>query len=302
MPNTLAHLGVQTLLGRAIQPKADIKWILVGCVIPDLSWIIQTIGRSDLVSVNLIDLRLYALVQSSLLFCLLVAAGLALLSRKPLRTFSTLAFAVIFHMLLDATQTKWGNGVLLGVPFNWTLLNIAWFWPEDWPSYALTALGLTTMIALWWRIGPAPLVLGQPPLWRLCAAAALFAVWVGSPMAFMAEAEARNLHNTHVLRDPGSRTGATFTADRNVAIHEAGADPVLRSWTGEELLLAGDIPTGRNVISLKGHFVDQSTVRVTAVRVHQNGPREWFSYAGLLLIAIWWGHALWKGKRLSAAL
>ena len=299
MPNTLAHLGVQALLGRTVQPQADMKWILLGCVLPDLPWIIQTVGRSDFVSVNLIDLRLYALVQSSLLFCLILAVGVALVSRTPLRTFGTLAFAAVLHLLLDATQTKWGNGIFLVAPFDWTMLNFGWIWPEDWPSYALTVFGLVTLIILWWRVGPAPLQISRPPTARLCLSTVIIGLWIIGPLPFMTEAEARNLHNTQVLRSVDMREGVAFTADRNLVVNQPDGTVVLHSWAGEVFELQGEIPEGSTVISLQGEFIGADTVEVHAAHPHQDGPREWFSYLGLISVMAWWGHALWRGKKWS---
>ncbi len=71
MPNTLAHLGVQTLWSKAILPRADFKWISLGCILPDLPWIVQRIVTLGLPGVNPVELRLYWIVQASLGFSLL---------------------------------------------------------------------------------------------------------------------------------------------------------------------------------------------------------------------------------------
>lgn len=295
MPNTLAHLGVQTLLGRAVQPQADLKWILLGCSIPDVSWILQVIGR-QVPGIDLIDLRLYALVQSSLLFCLIVSAALAMLSHKPLRTFATLTIAVLLHFALDATQTKWGNGVLLGLPFDWSLVNVNLYWPEDWPSYALTAVGLISML-IWWRQGVAPTGLRRPSPQSMLASIALIGLWMLGPVAFMGEAEAGNLHNTAVLRPDAARIGQPFTVDRNTATVLPDGTVHLRSWTGEIFTLTGIVPAQDALISLKGRFTGSSQIAVTDLRLHQDGPREWFSYTGLLMILSWWSLSLFRGLR-----
>ena len=69
MPNTLAHLGVQGIATRSVLRDADLKWIYLGCIIPDVSWIIQRLVRYVIPNIDLYDLRLYAIVQASLLFC-----------------------------------------------------------------------------------------------------------------------------------------------------------------------------------------------------------------------------------------
>ena len=90
LPNTLAHLAVHGLSTRALISGADLRWIYLGAVIPDLPWILRRalvalMGFQD----NNLPQYLYAIVQSSLLFCLVLCAGLALLNRKPMRTFAS---------------------------------------------------------------------------------------------------------------------------------------------------------------------------------------------------------------------
>ncbi len=41
MPNTLAHFGIQTIASKVVDRTAEIKWIAVGCIIPDIPWITQ---------------------------------------------------------------------------------------------------------------------------------------------------------------------------------------------------------------------------------------------------------------------
>ena len=75
MPNTLAHLGIQGVATRAFIRTADVKWIFLGAVIPDIPWILQRLVRGTLPGVDLYELRLYATVQASLAVCLLAAAA-----------------------------------------------------------------------------------------------------------------------------------------------------------------------------------------------------------------------------------
>ena len=71
MPNTLAHIGLQGLATRKLLRDADLKWIYLSCIIPDVPWIIQRLVRYVIPNIDLYDLRLYAIVQASFLFCLL---------------------------------------------------------------------------------------------------------------------------------------------------------------------------------------------------------------------------------------
>ena len=73
MPNTLAHLGVQSLATRALIRDSDLKWIYLGCIVPDLPWTLNRLVKTTVPSVDLYDLRLYVIVQASLFFCLLLS-------------------------------------------------------------------------------------------------------------------------------------------------------------------------------------------------------------------------------------
>ena len=121
MPNTLAHLGVQLALTRCVMRQADPKWIYAGCVIPDLPWIARRILDASLSGLNAYDLRLYAIAQSSLVCSLLACGALAALSRTPLASFAVLGLGAGIHLLLDACQIKWANGVHLFAPVSWEL-------------------------------------------------------------------------------------------------------------------------------------------------------------------------------------
>lgn len=117
MPNTLAHIGIQGIATRSIIKDADYKWILIGCIIPDVPWILQRIV-SVVFNVDLYALRLYATVQSSFFFCIILSLVLATFSKQYWRVFIILSTNSFFHLILDSLQTKWANGVHLFAPLN----------------------------------------------------------------------------------------------------------------------------------------------------------------------------------------
>jgi len=61
MPNTLAHLAVHGFATRAVLRGADLKWVFVGCVIPDIPWIIQRVVIFADLGISLYDLRILCL-------------------------------------------------------------------------------------------------------------------------------------------------------------------------------------------------------------------------------------------------
>ena len=149
MPNTLAHVGVQVAISRALWRDAELRWISLGCVIPDLPWIAQRAITTLLPQIDPYEMRFYAVAQASLAVSLVACAGFALLSRRPRHLFLLLSVNAVLHLLLDALQTKWANGVHLFAPFSWTIWNAGWFWPESPWTWFLTALGLGAFAWLW---------------------------------------------------------------------------------------------------------------------------------------------------------
>ena len=132
--------------------QADPKWIFVGCIIPDVPWILQRIVRPVITDPDLLyDLRLYTIAQASLICCLLLCGAFAVLSANPGRIFAILSLNSCFHLLLDAFQTKWGNGVHLLAPLRWEAVNFGLFWPESPVTVALTAFGAVYCALFWWR-------------------------------------------------------------------------------------------------------------------------------------------------------
>jgi hypothetical protein len=140
VPNTLVHLGIQGLGNRLVSSRIDLKWVFLGCIIPDLPWIFRRAFIALVPGIDFYDVTLYAAVQASLLFCVLLSAVFALLSAKPRVVFGILAVNALIHLLLDTIEIKWGNGVFLLAPLTWQLLSFGWVWPDS---------VLITILSLW---------------------------------------------------------------------------------------------------------------------------------------------------------
>lgn len=292
MPNTLAHLGVNALATRGLLRGADLKWIWAGCVLPDLPWIGQRLANAVLPQALAIDIRAYAIAQSSLFVTLILSAGLALLSRAPGRTFFILSFGSLLHLLLDATQTKWANGVVLFAPLDWRLLNFGLYWPEDAATWALSAFGAAYAAHAFVTERPvAPRA--WPGLGRGAMSVLCVMLYLGAPLALTPAVEHADLHHVATLRDPETRAGRPIEIDRNPLTETA----TLHAWTGEALRLTGDLPPGGTNLSLKGQFTDPGTIAVAEYHVHPPGLRDKLSYAGLLVVLGWWLWAGWRGVR-----
>ena len=265
--------------------KADARWILLGCVISDLPWILQRAVRFLSPEFNPYDLRLYCLVQASLLVSLLLAGAFAALSTKPRRTFLILGMGVVLHLLLDATQYKWGNAVHLLAPFSWTSLNFDLFWPEHGATYTLTALGIAGFVLAMRGPWEHPLL---APRRGFAPAVLLFLMYVAGPLTWVDAAEASGTHSIAVLRNVEARAGKEVWIDRG-----GYADGILTTFAGEEiaLQLRVDEPA---VVSVRGVFSDPHTMRAVGSHVHGGPSRDLFAYAGLALVALAW---LWPALR-----
>lgn len=300
MPNLLAHYGVQGPLSRATAPAVDLKWFLTGCVLPDVPWILQRAVRALVPGVaDPYELRLYFAVQASLLFCLILAFGIAVVTTRPRTVFGVLGVNSLLHLVLDALQTKWGVGVHLLAPFDWTPWSVGLFWPESAVTVAITAAGLAFLVWMsqWNQPGSGlAATVESRGRWGL-AALALLSYFV-LPMAFMDDAEAAGAHYVAVLRDRDGRPGHYVELDRERYLDRPEGD-LIRTFAGEEIHPRGvDLDTSTTV-SLQGHFVAPDTVAVEALHRHRSGLRDLASYVALAVLLLVWGQALRRQLRPS---
>ena len=151
MPNTFVHIGLQTLASRALLKEPDFKWIAVGCIIPDVPWIIQRIFLGAGWGIDPYALLQYAIVQASLFSCLILSGFFAMVVSNGGRVFLLLGLNSFLHLLLDAMQIKWANGVHLFAPFSWRLTAFNLIWPEHILIYSLTLVGVLALGYFGWR-------------------------------------------------------------------------------------------------------------------------------------------------------
>ena len=76
--------------------------------------------------------------------------------------------------------------------------------------------------------------------------------------------------------------------------------PLSILYDGEQITLVGgkDLPQGS--ISVRGRFLDPTTVKVLEIHDHSGSPRDQLSYLGLGLIAAVWtvaGYRNWTAGR-----
>lgn len=292
MPNTLAHVGAQGLATRTTVGDIDLKWVYLGCVIPDVPWILQRAARVALPGIDPYFLRSYVVLQASLLGCLLFSAAIALMFRGPEKMFAVLGGNTLMHLGLDAIQTKWGSGVHFWAPFFWDLTNWGVFWPESLPTYILTVSGL--LYIMWnWRLSVSePPSFTWPRARRLMGILILLGGYFIGPLFLLHEPIEANTHSLEVLRETQGRTGRPVELDRARYVSKSGGH-ILKHYGGqvqvEELQIQAPA-----IVSVRGVFTAPHKVRVNKLHVHSGGLRDYPSYLGLALIAVVWGSATLK--------
>lgn len=296
MPNTLAHAGAQGLLTRTVLPDADLKWVYLGCIIPDFSWILQ---RAALTAVPGIDphlLRSYVIIQASLLGCLICSAAVALVARKTWTVFAVLGGNAVLHLVIDAMQTKWGNGVHFFAPVSWETINWGLFWPESFPTYVLTAFGLVYVGWYWQSSVKESLGLTWPGIWRLTGILVLLAGYFAGPLFLLRGPIEADAHSLEVLRETQERVGRQLELDR--AGYVSTQSGHFLKYYGERVQVEELKVASPATVSIRGVFVDRHKIRITKLHVHPGGLRDYPSYLGLALVVAVWGTAALKSWKI----
>ncbi len=293
MPNTLAHFGIQGVVSGALFRNADAKWVFLGCVIPDVPWILQRVVRTVVNGVDPYDLRLYAIAQASFVGCLFLCGVFSAVSDKPRKVFTILTLNVLLHLLLDALQTKWANGVHLFAPVSWELVNFGLFWPESLVTYLLTAFGLGYVAWVWRDTIVQPPALSAPSLRKGLLVLSLLVVYFALPMALLNGPEAADNHFVQTLREREARTGRFVEFDRNLYLKQPARD-VLRTLAGEERRVLGHHLDHSAMVSIQARFIDPQTIEISELHEHARWFRDGATYTGLVLLSTLWVVAFFR--------
>ncbi|MCG6926611.1 MAG: hypothetical protein LJF30_15040 [Acidobacteria bacterium] len=298
MPNTLVHFAAQGTASRGIWRRVDARWIFLGCLLPDLPWILRRVAVGFEVPANTYDLRLYTMAQASLAVTLLLCAALALVTVAPRLVFGILGLNALLHLLIDATEIKWGNGVHLLAPFSWRMTSFDLINGEGRLILVFTVLG--ALLVGWeiarWR--PPAIRLDLRPK-RLALAAVLGTAYLLVPLAFLDGVEASDSYSVKTLREVSARPGRTVGLDRTSFIAGPNGGTV-EMWNGERLRVTGPVPDHDARVSLYGTFLEPDLLRVDRYVEHRRS-RDWPSYLALLLLAALWLRPLLPVRRAPAA-
>ena len=289
MPNTIAHLGLNALFTKAFFKNVDVKWIYVGAFLPDVPFILKRAILFLYPSVNVLDLRLFAIVQASLFFSLILAFACSRFSNRSRHVFIVLSFGVLLHLLLDACQIKWGNGPNFFAPFDWTITNFGFFWPEQLPSHLLTAFGgLFVIYAFTMPIGGQAQDLVIPKKRCLVAFWIALTIYVMLPFAFMSSVEKAGGGDVQLIRME-DRTGRFMEMDRAPFKH-SGDLTTVQLYAGQFITLAGitEVLPNEGKISIRGTFVAHDVFQADDYHLNDARFREIASIVGLSILLIYW--------------
>ncbi|MGX9728082.1 MAG: hypothetical protein ACTFAK_12425 [Candidatus Electronema sp. VV] len=242
-----------------------------------------------------VSLRLYAVIQSSLFFSLLLAAALGLQAAQSRRIFLLLAWNCLLHLLLDPLEIKWGNGSLLTAPFSWQLTSFALFWPEELPSHLLALLGMLIFPAAAWldRQRKIHFIYSKE---RQNAGLLLLLVYILLPFGlFSGPLAADNHFAATILAE--NRKGRWIEFDRRPYHAE---EQSIFAYSGETLRLvvpSGNLPAQDGTLSVRGRFLSHNEVLLADWHLHRNG-RDLRSQIGIFLLIAVWSVAI-RAKRIT---
>jgi len=294
VPNTLVHFAAQGAASHGLWRRLDPRWVYLGCLLPDLPWILRRAVVGLGLPADGFDLRLYTMAQASLGGTLLLCAALAAATVAPRLVFAVLGLNTLLHLLLDATEFKWGNGVHLFAPFSWRMTGFDLL-PGESPVYlALTVAGALLVAFEIARPGGSPIGLDLRPS-RIAAAGALLAAYFLLPLPFLGAIEASDSYSVKTLREVDARPGRTVGLDRTAFV-ATPAGGLVQLWTGERVRAAGPVPAHDATVSLYGTFLAPDVLRVDRLFEHRRG-RDWPSYLALVLLSLVWARPLRRGAR-----
>lgn len=195
---------------------------------------------------------------------------------------------IALHLVLDSVQTKWANGVSWLAPIDWTLATTDWFVPESSVVYALSAVGILATVLTFRRAARNAMQWQSSSLRWIIGAGCLIA-YMSLPWFWrFAPVEANN-HFLAVLTKPDQRIGKAIELDRVRFITTPYNSVLLTTFAGETLALVGALPDDTDgTISVRGRFVDATTIEASMVHMHTPFLRAGASFAGVLIVlAVW---------------
>jgi len=287
VPNTLCHIGLQSPLNRFASRTVDLRLVIIGCIIPDLPWILLSV----LVPTNLFnpyDLRLYCTAQASFFFSTFFCLALAALFRQPHKVASVLIANCLLHLILDAAQIKWGNGVNLLAPFDWQFTHYGLTWPEHPLTQLITVASFLYILLHYKEIVQRPIVFAPISCQRLSICLLFLSIYLVGPLPVLQDIDNADTYYLHTMRQVKQRQGKTAEFDR---VRYNAETREFKTFAGEHIKLQGSMPKQSGRVSLKGYFLAPTTFYANSFHLHRDF-RDAASYVGLIMACTLLAHSL----------
>lgn len=288
MPNTLAHIGLQVSATKAVAKDFDVRLVLVGCLIPDLPWILQRL--LNVTPLDVLDVRAYTLTMASPFFCTIFALGFGLFFKRWMWVFAGVSIQCLLHLLLDGLQDKKGAGVHWFAPFNWTEFSFPIFPMEGWIIHTASILGICVSILILW------LTIKHLPKWRISSMSSvprikggliitLFGIYTLLPLALLDQPINANVHNLAIWERLIEREGKQIRLDRCQFAPGSPAkikDSLSKDW----ISISGIDLKEPATVSLIATFIKADQLRADSYFVHTKGLRSFYTMIGLGFILL----------------
>ncbi len=143
MPDWIVHLGFAYIMARLIKLR-DLKLFFLGSILPDFARI--ALYFTDFAHLNPISSSSYFAAFHTPFMAALVASVISSFSKNFKKCFFLIFLGAIFHLALDLTQYRIGNGILLFYPFSFRQLSFNLFWSGDNVSLLLRMLSIGVLV------------------------------------------------------------------------------------------------------------------------------------------------------------
>ena len=143
MPDWVVHLGFAYIMARLIKLR-DLKLFFLGSILPDIGRV--ALYFTDLAHLNPISSSSYVAVFHTPFMAALVASVISSFSKNFKKCWVLIFLGAIFHLALDLTQYRIGNGVLLFYPISFKQFYLNLFWSGDNVSFLLRALSIGVLV------------------------------------------------------------------------------------------------------------------------------------------------------------
>ena len=127
-----------------------------------------------------------------------------------------------------------------------------------------------------------------------CVRAERLSIRSGLPLLFWHGPEEADNHFVRTLREIESRSGRDVEFDRNRYLVQDDTS-ILRTFSGEELILTGRKPISPGTVSVRARFEGPHEIQVREFHMHSTWLRNSTSYVGLAIILLFWTRAGWVG-------